>query len=97
MQAMDAETNFWEFDFPLWKQLPAYCAMAAPQPLRFNGSALLGGHVAFSLRLSPTLDERLAASVAPMLLTLAAADGMLPEMYAVVNGCGPEPSCCSQL
>lgn len=81
------ETNFWEFDFPLWKRLPAYCSTPAPQPLRFNGTVLLGGHVAFSLRLAPSIDDRLAAATAPLLVTLAAADDSLPEIYAHASGC----------
>ena len=85
------ETNFWEFDFPLWKRLPAYCSAAAPQPLRFNGTVLLGGHVTFSLRLAPSLDERLAEATAPLLVTLAAADDSVPEIYAYAAGCGAPP------
>ena len=89
VQDIAEEDNFWEFEFPLWKRLPAYCSVIAPQPLRFDGSALLGSTIAFSARLSPTLDDRLVGSPVPLLLTLAAADDSLPEIYAAADLCAP--------
>ena len=89
MQAADAEENFWEFEFPLWKQIPSFCDSSAPDaPLRFHGLALVGGHVLFRMRLAPSLvGSPITASTAPLLITLAAADGSLPEVYAEVQGC----------
>ena len=88
VQDIAEEENFWAFDFPLWKRLPTYCDSSAPShPLRFNGTALFGGHIVFSLQLAPTLDSRLVASQAPLVVTLAAADGSLPEIYATIPKC----------
>jgi hypothetical protein len=83
VQPLSEEQLLWEFELPLWKRLPAYCS--DPSQLRFNGSVLYGGYVAFSARRSEQLPRELQGSQPRILVTLAAADSSLPELYGYLD------------
>lgn len=89
MQAVQQEEDLWEVDLPLWKRLPAHCSTQEPHALRFSGDAVYGGYVVFRARLAPTLPDAMANSTyaAPLLVTLASADGGMAEMYGHLDRC----------
>ena len=89
MQAVEQEVDLWEVELPLWKRIPAHCSTAEPHALRFTGDAVYGGYIAFRARLAPDLPDAAAAAeyAAPLLVTLAAADGSMDEVFAHLDRC----------